>query len=98
MSVFTPASSSRFKLRAMRGYGLRVAVFMVGLGLASLFWVLIRGEQRRAEEVRFERLGERATRSILFHLQDTEEALYGARALFDVNEGLGRDEWVAYMH
>ncbi|MDB6114265.1 MAG: sensor hybrid histidine kinase [Lacunisphaera sp.] len=66
----------------------------VALSVAS--WWLLRREARAADFGRFEYLSERITTGVFARLEQAEQTLRSARALFEASQNVGREEWRSF--
>src|ERR1700722_8575168 len=69
-----------------------------GVVLSLGAWWLVRGEVRRAEQIRFERMTAAVVASIRSRFSSAEHALRGGAALARVDPYLTRSEWRTYAN
>ena len=75
---------------------LPLIVLVVSLVLTVCSWWLLRVEARAADHGRFERLSERLTRGVVGRLEQAEQTLRSARALFEASQNVDRAAWRAF--
>src|SRR4051794_32137602 len=90
----TTPGPSPVRWRRSRSLPWLVLVASVALTVAS--WWLLRREARAADRGRFEQLGERLTTGVRGRLEQAEQTLRSARALFEASQNVGRSEWRAF--
>ncbi len=69
---------------------------MVGCGLSAWAAWTLRAQQEDYDHQRFERLGERLVSVIRSRFLSTEQALHGARGLFNASTTVDREEWRSF--
>ena len=83
-------------LRRHKPRYLPLIVLVTSLVLTVSSWVLLRTEARAADQARFERLSERLTRGVVGRLEQAEQTLHSARALFEASQNVDRAAWRAF--
>ena len=86
----------RSQPRLVRSQALPWLVLVLGLVLSVSGWRAVTAETKRQDAARFERLKERVLAAINSRFLVASEALYGARAFVDSQNGLSQAEWAAY--
>ncbi len=71
--------------------------FAVSLVLSVLAWQVVGRETRHSESVRFDRLTDRVTATVLGRFASAAQALHSARALLWASEDVSPQEWAIYV-
>ncbi|MFA5058563.1 MAG: CHASE domain-containing protein, partial [Opitutaceae bacterium] len=86
----TPRLASGFRL------GVPLLVLVIGCVLAAVGGRFVYDQGEKTDALRFRRIGERVSDTMISRLASIEEALYGARGLFAASENVERAEWTNY--